>query len=120
MQTMVWGETTRGGWAATKVRARPQKLWHRHKSLPQTAGAGRGADNTNTHSDTEIKTKQNRTKNLFSSDLSFLLFLGTFRIYVFKEFCRFSCFQSLLEKVGRLESWKVSRLEGWKVRRLEG
>ena len=26
---------------------------------------------------------------------------------------------ALLEKVGRLESWKVGRLEGWKVRRLE-
>ena len=29
---------------------------------------------------------------------------------VFKRFCRFCCFQTLLEKVGRLESWRASIL----------
>ena len=32
----------------------------------------------------------------------------------------FSCFQTLLEQVGRLKSWKVRKLAGWKGRRLEG
>ena len=41
---------------------------------------------------------------------------------VFKGFCRFSCFKTLLEKVGRLESCitKVVRYEGWKVGMLGG
>ena len=38
---------------------------------------------------------------------------------VFKVFCSFSCFQTLLEKVVRLEGWKVKKLEGWKVGRIE-
>ena len=53
---------------------------------------------------------------------------GRANLSVFKEFCCFCCFQTLLEKVGRLEGWKVlsfegskiGRLEGWKVGRLEG
>ena len=47
--------------AATKVRARPQKLWRRHKSLPQTAGVYQGAHDTNTNANTDTNTDANTT-----------------------------------------------------------